>query len=285
MLQFFKNKTKPEAAIAEMPTITPKVYSSEIEQIHHEFETAGDTLLSESIAILGQCTKVDKEKGKLLTSVGFINTREAKIVSEAEQKEKDATTMAELVRKYQFAYPNNKFITESMVAQICKKYGLVCGSVELYKGFVPKDKLEMIKKFSLKKEDVPLFYVREADGSIVAPKFNPLKNGTRTFDKEGCAYEHLCSYSNKKGVYHIRTFYGDDRGHSERARITFDEVGLKICAPLKDMETKGMELKGYHLVKHIPDPVVLQPVAGGYLIVTAWGDEASDENVVNPINN
>ena len=39
----------------------------------------------------------------------------------------------------------------------------------------------------------------------------------------------------------------------------------------------------FHLVKtvNIPDPVVLQPVCGGYLIVCAWGDEASDEIVVN----
>lgn len=30
-----------------------------------------------------------------------------------------------------------------------------------------------------------------------------------------------------------------------------------------------------------PDPVVLKPIKGGYLILTAWGDEASDELVVN----
>lgn len=42
-----------------------------------------------------------------------------------------------------------------------------------------------------------------------------------------------------------------------------------------------MNLKGYKLEKHIPDPVVLRHEHGGYLIVTAWGDEESDENVVN----
>lgn len=34
-----------------------------------------------------------------------------------------------------------------------------------------------------------------------------------------------------------------------------------------------------------PDPVTLQPVKGGYLILAAWGDEASDEIVVNQNNN
>lgn len=53
------------------------------------------------------------------------------------------------------------------------------------------------------------------------------------------------------------------------------------------MDITGLELKeGYKLTKkHIPDPVVLQPIKNGYLIITAWGDEASDELVVNQINN
>ena len=56
---------------------------------------------------------------------------------------------------------------------------------------------------------------------------------------------------------------------------------MQICAPLKDMEVKSnQKVKGYKIMD-IPDPVVLQPVRGGYLIVCAWGDEASDEIVVN----
>ena len=51
-----------------------------------------------------------------------------------------------------------------------------------------------------------------------------------------------------------------------------------------------MELKDFKLSKiEIPDPVVLQPVMFNktkyYLIVTAWGDEASDELVVNQNHN
>jgi hypothetical protein len=33
------------------------------------------------------------------------------------------------------------------------------------------------------------------------------------------------------------------------------------------------------------DPIVLQPVKGGYLVVTKWGLEASDEIVTNPTSN
>lgn len=63
----------------------------------------------------------------------------------------------------------------------------------------------------------------------------------------------------------------------------FKKEKLQICAPIKYMDIKGLELtEGYKLEKKfIPDPVVLQPVKGGYLILTAWGDEASDPLVVN----
>ena len=55
-----------------------------------------------------------------------------------------------------------------------------------------------------------------------------------------------------------------------------------ICAPLKDFDTKNTSMKdGYRLSVNIPDPVVLQPVRGGYIVVSKWGLEASDESLTN----
>lgn len=60
---------------------------------------------------------------------------------------------------------------------------------------------------------------------------------------------------------------------------------LIICAPEKDMDTKGKKKIGFQWLTQktitFPDPVVLKPIKGGFLILTAWGDEASDELVVN----
>ena len=41
----------------------------------------------------------------------------------------------------------------------------------------------------------------------------------------------------------------------------------------------------FNILEHVPDPIVLQPVNHGYLILSAWGDEASDEIIVNEILN
>jgi len=46
--------------------------------------------------------------------------------------------------------------------------------------------------------------------------------------------------------------------------------------------THGMRKVGREI---IDDPIVLLPVSEGYIVVTAWGDEASDPIVVNESNN
>jgi hypothetical protein len=61
---------------------------------------------------------------------------------------------------------------------------------------------------------------------------------------------------------------------------------LEIVAPLIDFNMTDSEIKDFKISKiEIPDPIVLKPVYFNnqkhYLIVTAWGLEASDEIVVN----
>ena len=64
--------------------------------------------------------------------------------------------------------------------------------------------------------------------------------------------------------------------------FTFNQGGFLICAPLDDMKLKKNErINRYRTIERIPAPVVLKEVEGGYLMVTAWGDEASDELVIN----
>jgi hypothetical protein len=61
---------------------------------------------------------------------------------------------------------------------------------------------------------------------------------------------------------------------------------LSIVAPQSQFDTTNMELKGFTLkFKPAPDPIVLSPVIGGFLIVCAWGEEASDPIVINEITN
>ena len=223
-----------------------------IEQIHKEFECAGEKLLAEAVSILDEIEKHNFSKGELLKELGFTSAQECVEIESFNKKKEETELNARMVREYSFKYPNNKFITEEMVKEICNKYNLVCGDVDLYKGFVPEKNLREIAKFKIKEEDIQ--HARIIRGSI---KYISKKD-----------YDHAISNP------YLRSHALIDISYQKLTK-------LKICAPIKDMETKDMELDGVHLKKHIPDPIVLHHVNNGYLILTAWGEEASDPIIVN----
>jgi len=60
-------------------------------------------------------------------------------------------------------------------------------------------------------------------------------------------------------------------------------TSLLIIATKDQLNMKNTRVQGHKLVDIVKeDPIVLQPVKNGYLIVSAWGVEASDKEVQNP---
>jgi len=276
-----------------------KTYPAIVHEIHQEFLTAGDKILQEAEGILAEAAKVSVKKGERLAAAGFTKTPEAVMANETKKKIEMTKMVADLVTYYAAAYPFNKFITEEQVKAICQKYGLVMGNTTAYKGFVPEEKLAVIEKFRVNKKDLAYAEVtgtkHKIDGfeasvydellgyiskSDIKDEWavNQIENGGHFF----CGGNSLSNPKLAEGrVPHLRHL-NKDWGY---IKVSFADNALKICAPLKDMEvSSGQEVNGYK-IQNIPEPVVLQPVNGGYLVITAWGDEASDEIVVNQINN
>lgn len=272
-------------------------YPTIVDEIHNEFFTAGDKILEEANGILAECKAKDVQKGKRLASLGFTKAPQAVQALETESLLISTKEVAELVSYYSIHYPNNKFITEQQVKQICEKYSLVCGNVSMYKGFVPENKLSLIENFKLKDNDVPFASIigsrftsdgfKDSQSNVELGYLNI--NDIRDDWAINSVKESHGFYFAGKNCSHIGNvksnivnLYNNDWGYVKA--VAFDK-SLRICAPLKDMEIpSGKELKGYK-IQDIPDPVVLQPVKGGYLILAAWGNEASDEIVVNQTMN
>jgi hypothetical protein len=287
MFNFFK-KSEPSKEVLVAETTTKKSYPKVVEDIHNEFFTAGESILQEATCLLKQLEEKDLSKGKRLAALGFGKTREAVVAIETENKLATTKEIAELVMYYQSNYPNNKFITEDQVKQICEKYGLVCGATNLYKGFVPEKKLSLIESFKIKNKDIQkmLFLIIDnKDNHIGRAYYEDLtERGKVYFDSSNLDYSYITTgngvISNTSYLF-CQSFSEKYIGNPYVKAQKIINEGMMICAPQKDMDMTGLKVKGYNLVKEIPDPVVLQPVKGGYLIVAAWGDEASDEIVVN----
>lgn len=255
-------------------------YPKEVLVIHEEFNTASNKLLLQVEEMLSH--EVAVIKAEALKRLGFTNASPVTTVT----KVKHDYELHKLVKEYEQHYPDYKFIVEEDVIAICKKYGLVFAPVSAYTGFIPASKIDRMVKFRLKQsEHQPLDLIRV------------LEFWSTASDKEVIAQ---LKRENPSGIFPVMTSYGDVYActlNGEKARVEvgekFSRQGLFICAPKKDMDMTGLQngknplmfFQANMFKSPPPDPVVLKPVKGGYLIIAAWGDEASDPIVVNPKDN
>ena len=157
-------------------------------------------------------------------------------------------------------YTLYKFISVEGVNFIKDKYNLSIGTVDLYIGDIPDKNLEAILNFKIEDEDcLYLLQNYRHNGSLngtIPVAFNEYQKSLRR-----------------------------DYSYIRRDFETVKKAPLEIVAPLKDFKVKEV----IKPIEDIEDPIVLQPVYYNntkyYLIVTAWGEEASDELVVNNIFN
>lgn len=264
-----------------------KNYSIEVQEIHLAFHKAGDELIAKANEILKDKSCRDVLKAKLLKELGFTYAKQAEIKEDLSKLSEGEIGIieAEKLRYYQIRYPNYKYITLAQVKAICEKYNLLYADVCRYKGFVPEKNLHEIEIFKVEPNDIGT-----ETASYESP---PFSNSIRITLDGGSKYMD----------YHKRDVPA--KFHTSAVSV---KSGLKICAPEIDIETKDflttINGEGYYLpkllplkmfdtklvdggaipepIRFIPDPVVLQPVHYGFLIITAWGDEANDEIVVNP---
>lgn len=238
-----------------------------IAEIHNSFDTASEKLLNDAKAILAG--SYDIEKGERLKKIGFVSAKKAveasTIISEKQKNEE----LAKLIEYYQMSYPNNKFITEKKTKEICQKYGLLCAETKYYISDVPEKNLSEIETFKLKESEMDKIvygwfkWERTAHGGYL-----------RSSSKEDGGMYGYCINTRGWGSSFNQT--------NETETHHFDKPDLKICASVKDFDTKNMRIEdGYKLELNLPDPIVLQPVKGGYLVVSKWGLEAEDADLVN----
>lgn len=264
MFNFFNKspKTETKASTSNYPAI--------VDEIHNAFNVAGERLLEEAKGIIANIRFNNKEKADTLKSFGFSNTKEVIETDKALEKKKQQEELANALEYHNINYPQYKFITKDMAMGICKKYNLVLGEVSQYTGFVPEKNIKQIAKFYENKNEINTEY---------SQRYSSMWSRAERISKK--EYDDGIEYEKQMRADCIR--YSVPRVTDKH--FMENKVGLFIAAPLKDMKSEGYTLKDRIFTREIPDPVVLAPVKYQsielYCIVTAWGDEASDEIVVN----
>lgn len=237
-----------------------------IEQIHSEFDSASERLLREAKTILSK--PLEDEKANKLEKLGFRSASAVKKADAHRTLAKQNSEVMKLVEYYNIHYPNNKFITAEIVKEICKKYNLVCATVDRYIGDVPMKNVLEMERFVLRQED---------------KKKNSRWEDHIRYERFGMINQFSGGLGLLGGIpqYQPKLPTAEEINRM-KSEVYYTTPSFEICAPEKDFNTYGMTKMGHKL---IPDPIVLQPVSGGYLIVTKWGLEGDDPALLNEKHN
>lgn len=261
-----------------------------IAEIHAEFDTAQDRLLKEAKKVLNDVNTNVIGIADRLKSIGFKNTPTAKRGAEVKEKLVKSKDEATLIEYYAQTYPFLKFLTESELERICIKYNLIYASVERYKEDVPEKNIKDIETAQrLNYNDTSKnFYEANysfydwfgsSKHSYVCPR-----DARQWKNPISVEYDDL-SEVNKR----LKELYNPTKICSvESVKFTkIDRSGLFIAAPKTHFNLDGLMAKGLGFFESIvttqvKDPIVFRYVRGGVQVLTKWGLEANDPDLVVP---
>lgn len=205
-----------------------------------------------------------KEKAEFLTDVGFIDSIATKLYAAIAENQ---GVIAEYERKYLGRY---KFILGPQLERICEKYNLFVRPVHTFLGDIPEKNIKEMKGFSVFVEDLALYSVSEKAWTNHWQQFL-IGTGSNSFSENETWRLPIRNIA-KVGMDWALSIAAIKPLFSAEA---FEKSESRIIGP-QELTAKGqVDL----------DPIVLFQTKHGYLIITAWGDEANDELVVNQKNN
>lgn len=262
-----------------------------VAEIHNEFDTAQDKLLAEANRILSSENK--NAKAELLLEIGFTSSPKALVEKQNKRILVKSKKEASLIRHYQDNYPFQKFLTEYELDRICEKYNLIYAPIANYIKDVPeKNLLEIKNSKNLLPEDKSKNY----KVYYITNFWSRCPKQIKTLLNLGIPSDALDYGFNEESVM---KYVKEDLGYNgpyagnifnDYIERTTVRTGLFIAAPKSHFNLQGLKKDkkfGFMdvTIKEYKDPIVFRYCRGGLQVLSKWGLEASDEILLNPINN
>lgn len=218
----------------------------------------------------------------------------------------------EYTDKYAMQYVGYKFVDHKTMVEIMKKYDLVLGEAFTYAKEIPDKSLSIIKNFSeeIEKSKEVVEFIRER-------RINELRGSSSTTYKKHVRAkteedteefilpqpEHSLEWMSRDYKFTISKFKMiAPSSHFVLPSIKDDEQ--RYWGSSRDRETKYLSFMAFNesercyyfstsslndaLAKRereVLDPIAVLEVAGGYIVMDAWDEEAEIPEIQNPLNN
>lgn len=244
--------------------------------IQDEFDLEMAEMLNE-LNIKPELERVEMElkaRHAALKSLGFINNPD---VIEVERLEKENDDRLKTIKAndltlegynhFRAKYPLHKIIFKETLEKVCKKYGLGYAAVRQFTGAIPKKNIDDMMRVKIDSHDRAVLCDNNFSGDPPS-QFEIERSEKRLeFSNRQLYCKRYCGVKDDKVVWSPLVIAAPPDQF-------LDCVGKK---PDGKMEFKPMKNE---------DPIVMQPLSYGdkniyFLILTAWGPEASDPEIAN----
>lgn len=268
-------------------------------EIHKAVFSAQDELLKTANSILRNAHHTENDKSLIanLLKIGFVNQPDVKKLSKKGLKPEvyKARDTINLIRLYQKKYPKNRFIDDDSIKSICNRFGLLFAPVEMYNAEIPLKNMREITHFKCSVKDkrinTSISFINKKASKIITGKKGRTMTTVSLLMPRILNPSFIDFFRNpnvEKEIFiaqKLNEKYGTEITWSNIEEVYQDDVkskgltnGMMIAPKNKFKIPKNYSVEngfevGYKKAVKIKDPVVLQPVIGGYLIVSAWGFE------------
>lgn len=210
-----------------------------------------------------------KNKSSFLKAVGFSNsiaTRLYEAIADSTHIVKDINA------KY---HGQHKFILEPQLERICEKYNLYVRGLHDFIADIPEKNIKDIMNFKVYVSDLPKNFqqlFKEQESKSAVGYFNGSEKAKITLEELGKLEEAIIVrysiYTPTLQIAAVKTMFSSE---------AFTQSTARIINPRPERAPR---------FRVNLDPIVLcNTQHNGRLIVTAWGDEANDELVLNANHN
>lgn len=196
-----------------------------------------------------------REKAGFLRSIGFKNSIATKLYAAIADS---SQVIDDYNRNYGGQY---KFILEPQLERVCEKYNLYVRNVDYFLGDIPEKNIKEIMNFKIRLSDLPIHdqLSNQIRGFISEKTHSSFNIGPKMLSISDFSRFNLGQLLK---IASVKSLLSDE---------AFKESNQRIIGNIEILPKNQVDL----------DPIVLCKTIHGYLIITAWGDEANDELVLN----
>lgn len=214
---------------------------ADVAVIHKDFRSVADRLLKEAKEIIEHARP--DERAERYRKLGFTGTQRVKDHEGAMIAKKEQEELMQTLLDYKVRYPLYQFLDEKSLRELCRKYTLVYAPAQYFLGEIPEENLRDLEAFEVK-DPMYRFVIQNS-------------------------YRDEIIYSSIEKAYEGQ---GKNKKEVKSELVGFDVVATEDMFELPpDLE---FDVQNHGVRAKVKDPLVLQRVPKGFLIITAWGPEA-----------